>query len=132
MREEIKEVFDLLSRSELSESENGKAFLFFPFEQKEKVEETDNGVILLEANDNKYGSKKLVKPGFMITKGRVFLDNPLVAYVSDEYSIPFDLKEHMEEFSFIQNELTKEEKEKLYSLDCLLVRDVQVIATFKY
>jgi hypothetical protein len=131
-KEDIREIFGLLSRSGLSHSNDGKAFLFFPFEQKEKIEETESGVVLLEANDNKYGSKKLVKPGFIIDETGVFSDGPSVAYVSDEYSVPFSLKEHMEEFCFVENELTPEEKERLYSLDCLLVREQQVLAAFKY
>jgi hypothetical protein len=131
-KEHIKEISDLLSRSGLSQSNDGKAFLFFPFEQKEKIEETESGVVLLEANDNKYGSKKLVKSGFIIDETGIFSNSPSVAYVSDEYSIPFSLREHMEEFCFVENELTPDEKERLYGLDCLLVREQQVLAAFKY
>jgi len=126
-RENIKDVYDLLCRSKLQESLNGTAYLFFPFEVVEKVEETDAGVILLEANENKYGSKKLVKVGFLIKS-----DEPIIAYVSDEYSIPFDTEQYIEYFSRTQPDLTVEEKDELYNLECLLVRSAQAVSMFKY
>jgi len=130
-KEKMKEIYDLILRSDLM-TVAGKSQLFFPVDSGERVEETSDGLLLLEVK--KEGSFNLVKPGFITVNfadenGKIATSLEL-GYVSTEYSVPFDIIEYHE---FLRkSKLGKKEIQRLAQYDCFLVRKENIVAEFKY
>jgi hypothetical protein len=123
--ENLKRVFNVLKKLELSSlTENS---LFFPFEIKEKVEERETGIILTEIKSD--GHKKFISSGFVIDP---FSETPLIAYVSTEYSVEISLWDHINMFKDKVSKLSNEERELVSSIDCLIVKSSQILAKFKF
>ena len=130
-KKDMKDIYNLILKSDLM-TIAGKSVLFFPIDSGERVEETSDGIILLEVK--KEGSFNLVKPGFIsvVTEdidGKIFTTLEL-GYVTTEYAVPFDIVEYHE---FMKKpKLGRKEIDKLSKYDCFLVRKENVIAEFKY
>jgi hypothetical protein len=128
----IKEYHNLILKSELTNMNMIKATLFFPVLQGEEIDETDEGIILLEAK--KTGAIKYVRPGFILADYLDEAGNTVkkldLAYVTTEYATPFNIKDH---YKFLSGtNLKKKELEKLEDLECYLIRNETILGTFKY
>jgi hypothetical protein len=121
----LKEAFSFISNTNFGEITGGNSVLFFPFEIQDKIEERETGVILVEMKTE--GSKNFVKPGFLVSEAGIN-----IAYVSTEYSIKLDLETHFELFPNQKQSLNKKKLDIVKQYDCFLVRDVQVLAMFKF
>jgi len=129
--QKMTEIYNLIIKSDLL-TITGKSELFFPIDSGERIEESSDGLLLLEIK--KEGSFNLVKPGFLTQE---YLDSENVehtaldlGYVSTEYAVPFDICEFHELIK--KPKLSKREIEKLSKYDCFLVRKENVIGQFKY
>jgi hypothetical protein len=124
---ELKELFDLIGKANLNQIAEGKSGIFFPFEIADKIEERETGVILLENKTE--GSKNFVKSGFLVSS---LSDEPTVSYVSIEYAVKLDIETHLTLFPNQKQLLNKKKLDILKKYDCYLVREQQVLASFKF
>jgi len=122
---EITKLRKMLERAEMSSNSGDSAAVFFPIKVEEKAEETQEGVLLLETK--KSGSSSLIKPGVLVFGSHNSATT--MGYASMEYSIPFDLSSHFR-FMEIGSRLTEEERSFLFDLECHLVNQKNVIASF--
>lgn len=128
-REEVSRLSSALTSSSLMTMVSTKGLIFFPIESVEAAEETETGVILLEAR--KDGSASLVKPGIVLSIGeKEEVPTVMLAYASVEYAAPFSVKEY-HEITKDEGFLQKEELDFLSGLDCLLIRKESVLAAFE-
>jgi hypothetical protein len=123
----LKEAFELIKNANLGEFASKGAFLFFPFEIADKIEERETGVILVETKTE--GSKNFVKSGFVVSMDS---DLPLIGYAAIEYAIKLDIETHIGLFPNQKQSLNKKKLDILKEYDCYLVRDQQLLTTFKF
>jgi hypothetical protein len=128
----IQEYYDLILKSDLAQMNSTKATLFFPLFQEEAVDQTEEGLILLEAK--KTGSIKFIRPGFILATYEDDDKNEVkrldLAYVTTEYATLFNIKDH---YRYLKAPvLKKKDILKLSELECYLVRNETILGTFKY
>ena len=124
--------YDLILASELANMNSTKATLFFPIKQEEALDQTEEGLILLEAK--KTGSIKFIRPGFVLA---TYLDDEGnevkrldLAYVTTEYATAFNIRDH---YKYLRSTIIKKKDlEKLQDLECYLIRNETILGTFKY
>jgi len=124
-KEEIKKACNLLKKVEFLPTKKSKAILFFPIEKNVKAE-INNSLILIEEKED-YGSGKFLRAGIAleVEEGKVI---PTLAYATIEYALKFNLKEFLK----ILNKNSEKEILDICSFDCVLVREEQILAEFRY
>ena len=112
-------------------SPNTEGMLFFPFEDETKIAETAENVILLERQENRGGSKALVKHGLLVKyvqrDYREFMEASF-AFASIDYAYPVNVKNLSEILGILGKK--QESFEEFEHLECFLVRKSQVLITF--
>lgn len=108
-----------------------KSTLFFEIDTGKT---TDTGDFVMETKQNDSGASGLVHPGLILSvqeteKGKVFTDVSL-AYAQIEYSPKFNLDSYLD---LVKNtgKVSDKVRNKLTSLECLLVKKDYIIAEFE-
>lgn len=128
----IEEYYNLIIKSELANMNSTKATLFFPIFQEEAIDQTEEGIILLEVK--KTGRIKYIRPGFILAHYVDDEGNDVpqldLAYVTTEYATVFNIRDH---YKYLRNAtLKKKDIKKLEELECYLVHNETILGTFKY
>ena len=125
-KDSLKEAFAIIKEANFGDLVGGNSILFFPFDIEEKVKEREGGIILVETAQE--GSRSFVKSGFVVG----YEDGPQIGYLSTEYAVKLDLETHFDLFSHQKQPLNKKKLDTLKQYDCFLVKDVQILALFKF
>lgn len=106
-----------------------KSKIFFELDTGRTV---DTGSFVMEVKNQEQGACSLIKPGIVVSyetdnKGKQRTVANL-AYAQTEYSPKFDIGSYID---IIGGKLSKSNREKLTSLDCLLVKKDYILAEFE-
>jgi len=126
---EIRDVAVILDKLYAKDMVQGRASLFLPIDEGEKLEETEEGIIIPGSEIVKAGSHNLVKAGLMISNEESITK---LAYATTEYAVKFDFAKYVMYSKNVDKfPLTKKEIELISQYEWLLIRNESILINFK-